>query len=252
MAETLLGLVFLSTTFMIAHLLSDIDRYMSIAHDLRAKYIFSDPSVEPVISKHVLIKNYQDFRTLKTHIGIILTVFFGCFSIGILSLWTWALSFINDSAEYGLWGSIVLALMVLAFLFQIAEYMIIRRVYTIIYELLHSPVCGMDISYREYCLLRITENEDVDAIYFSSKHSLTFTSKLLITLSKLGDYISFAIITGQLGVMYWILAIMMPEFYNPVIMMFIVIGILFSWIIHIWRFNAYSTPELPVELSGFD
>jgi len=249
MAETLLGLVFLSTTFMIAHLLGDIDRYMSIAHDLRAKYIFSDPSKEPVISKNVMIKNYQDFRTLKMHIGIILTVFFGCFSIGILSLWTWALSFINDSAKYGLWGSIVLALMIMAFLFQLAEYLIIRRVYTIIYELLHSPVCGMDISYREYCLQRITENEDVDAIYFSSRHSLTFTSKTLITLSKLGDYISFAII---IGVMYWILSIMMPEFYYPVIMMVLVIGILFSWFIHIWKFNAYSTPELPIETISFD
>ncbi|MHA1912201.1 MAG: hypothetical protein ACTSYA_10945 [Candidatus Kariarchaeaceae archaeon] len=252
MAETLLGLVFLSTTFMIAHLLGDIDRYMSIAHDLRAKYIFSDPSVEPVISKHVMIKNYQDYRTLKMHIGIILTVFFGCFSIGIISLWAWALSFINDSAEYGLWGSIVIALMVMVILFQLAEYLIVRRVYTIIYELLYSPVCGMDISYREYCLQSITENEDVDAIYFSSKHNLTFTSKALITLSKLGDDISFIIITGQFGVMYWILSIMMPDLYNPVIMMFIVIGILFAWIIHIWKFNTFSTPELPVETIGFE
>ena len=251
MAETLLGLVFLSTTFMIAHLLGDIDRYMSIAHDLRAKYIFSDPSVEPVISKHVMIKNYQDFRALRMQIGIILTVFFGCFSIGIISLWAWALSFINDSAVYGLWGSIVLALMVMAFLFQLAEYLIVRRVYTIIYELLHSPVCGTDVSYREYCLLRITENEDVDTIYFTSRHNLTFTSKILVNLSKVGDYISFAIITGQIGVMYWILSIVMPDLYNSVIMLYVVIGIVFILFIHIWKFNAYSTPELPIELTGF-
>ena len=162
MVQTVLGLTFLATTFIITFLINNIQKYRSLAQEIQAKYIWSENATK--IQKEQIIIDYQAYRSLRTEIGITLTLCFGIFSISISALILWAIDIYQESESEHIWAFIILFFALFVFLFQLIQFEIYsgdEGVVKIIQNIIKSPVNGLDINFKEFSRRKIVESKAI-------------------------------------------------------------------------------------------
>lgn len=253
MADFPFGLAFLSTAFMISHLMSDLDRYLLLTQKLQARYIFSDPDNIPL---HEKISDYQAFRTLRIHIGTIMIIVFGLFSIGIISLWSWMWSYFPSggyqdvffffvSSETLFFPLILLFLQIFVLLFQVSEFIECtghEGIAKVLYFLSKRKVYGKNTIFRNYVRDEIIKNGALTKEELEIKLEMNFNARVMFWISRnLAEEISFAIIIFQFPIMYFYLSLI-PEIklYNELFFIIFLILTILVYLSYIYKINIFN------------
>ena len=229
MVQTVLGLTFLATTFIITFLINNIQKYRSLAQEIQAKYIWSENATK-ISNEHIII-DYQAYRSLRTEIGITLILCFSIFSISISALILWAIDIYQEAQSEHIWAYIILLFALLVFLFQLSQFEIYsgdEGVVKIIHNIINSPVNGLDINFKEYTRRKIVESKAITRTQLEKKFKRNLLGKIMFQLSESANEVSFAIITGQFVLFYYLIG---TNLINNVYNNFYLILIFIIWIL---------------------
>ncbi len=205
MVQTVLGLVFLSTAFIITFLINNIQKYRSLAQEIQAKYIWGTnidhiPNIE-------VIRDYQSYRTMRIEIGINILICFGIFTVALSSLLLWAIDIYHESTQEHIWALIILIFLFFVFLFEISQFVSCsgdEGIITIINNIIISPVSGLDIDFREFSRRKIVESKAITRVMLEKKLRKNYLGKILFKISQYANELSFSIISSQFVFFYYI------------------------------------------------
>lgn len=229
MVQTVLGLTFLATTFIITFLINNIQKYRSLAQEIQAKYIWSEDATK--IPNEQIIIDYQAYRSLRTEIGITLTLCFSIFSISISALILWAIEIYQEAQSEHIWAYIILLFAFLVFLFQLSQFEIYsgdEGVVKIIHNIINSPVNGLDINFKEYTRRKIVDSKAITRTQLEKKFKRNLLGKIMFQLSESANEVSFAIITGQFVLFYYLIG---TNLFNTIYYNFYLFIIFIIWIL---------------------
>lgn len=225
MVQTVLGLTFLSTTFIITFLINNIQKYRSLAQEIQAKYLWSENATK-IPGEQILI-DYQAYRSMRTEIGITLILCFSIFSIAISALIIWAIDIYQESESEHIWAIIIFFFAFLVFLFQLSQFEIYsgnEGVVKIIHNIIQSPINGLDINFKEYSRRKIVEGKALSRPQLEFKFKRNFLGRVMFQLSQYANEISFAIITGQFVLFYFLTSTnFLSNLYNVIYLLLILI-----------------------------
>lgn len=251
MVQTVLGLVFLSTTFIITFLINNIQKYRITAQEIQAKYIWGENVDE--IPTNEIIKDYQNYRTIRIELGSNLLICFGIFMITLSSLLVWAIDIYEESLREHLWSYLVVFFMIFVFFFELNQFAssfgdegIIKIINTII----TSKVNGFDLDFREFSRKKIVENNGITRLQLERKFRKNYLGKVMFTISQYANELSFSIIIRQFVIFYLIIGSKISSnLLNPILLIFLLLVYFLVLILYVFQVRKTNSLKQPLKIN---